>query len=68
MEPRQASFGIRDVLKSAVAVVLYLPALPFAFLMGQHRFMSLSVRLCDHLGKLLAVVGIHIVHEEYVTE
>jgi glycosyltransferase involved in cell wall biosynthesis len=68
MEPRVATFGIRDVLKSAVAVPLYSVALPFALLFGHHRFMMLLVRLCDHLGKLLALAGIHLVNEEYVTE
>jgi len=68
MEPKVATFGMRDVLKSAVAVPLYALALPFALLLGQHRFMSLLVRLCDHLGKLLALVGVHLVREEYVTD
>lgn len=30
--------------------------------------MSLLVRLCDHLGKLLALLGVHLVRDEYVTE
>ncbi len=68
MEPKVATFGIRDVFRSAVAVPLYALALPFALLLGQHRFMNLLVRLCDHLGKLLALVGIHLVREEYVTD
>jgi succinoglycan biosynthesis protein ExoM len=68
MEPKVATFGFRDVAKSAVAVPLYLIALPFGLLLGQHRFMSLSVRLCDHMGKLLALMGIHLVREEYVTD
>ena len=68
MEPKVATFGIRDVVKSAIAVPLYALALPFALLLGHHRFMSLFVRLCDHLGKLLALMGIHLVREEYVTD
>jgi glycosyltransferase involved in cell wall biosynthesis len=68
MEPRVPTFGLRDIAKSTVAVALYLPLLPLTLLLGQHRFMSLSIRLCDHLGKLLAVMGIHLVREEYVTE
>jgi glycosyltransferase involved in cell wall biosynthesis len=68
MEPKVATFGIRDVVRSAVAVPLYALALPFALLLGQHRFMNLLVRLCDHLGKLLALVGVHLVREEYVTD
>jgi glycosyltransferase involved in cell wall biosynthesis len=68
MEPKVKTFGISDVVKSAVAVPLYALALPIVFLFGQHKFMSLLVRLCDHLGKLLALMGIHVVHEEYVTD
>lgn len=68
MEPRVASFGMRDVAKSLIAVPVYAVALPFAFVLGHHRFMSLLVRLCDHLGKLLALAGIHLVKEEYITE
>jgi succinoglycan biosynthesis protein ExoM len=68
MEPKLATFGIRDVVKSVIAVPLYALALPFTLLLGQHRFMELLVRLCDHLGKLLALVGIHLVREEYVTD
>jgi succinoglycan biosynthesis protein ExoM len=67
-EPKTPNFGIRDVVKSLVAVPVYTVALPFAILGGQAPFMSLSVKLCDHLGKLLAVVGINPVAEPYVTE
>jgi succinoglycan biosynthesis protein ExoM len=59
--------GVRDVAKSVIAVPLYGVALPFAALLGQHRFMALLVRLCDHLGKLLVLVGINPVAEPYIT-
>lgn len=62
------TFGTREILKSAVAVPLYTVALPFAFLLGQYRFMSVLVRLFDHLGKILALMGITPVNEQYVTE
>jgi succinoglycan biosynthesis protein ExoM len=62
------TFGALEVLKSMLAVPLYTIALPFAFLLGQHRFMSVLVRLFDHLGKILALVGIAPVKEQYVTE
>jgi succinoglycan biosynthesis protein ExoM len=68
MEPKMATFGVRDVVKSLIAIPIYLVALPFAFLLGQHRFVPLSIRFCDHLGKILALVGIQLVHDEYVTE
>ncbi|MGC4097222.1 MAG: glycosyltransferase family 2 protein [Nitrospira sp.] len=68
MEPNTPGFGVRDVVKSLIAVPVYGVAAPFAFLAGQHKFMGLLVRLCDHLGKLLAVAGINPVAEPYVTE
>ena len=60
--------GASAVAKSAVAVPLYLVALPFAAVLGQGRFMNCLVRLCDHLGRLLAAVGIDPIGKPYVTE
>jgi succinoglycan biosynthesis protein ExoM len=62
------TFGGTSVTKSIIAVPLYTAALPFAFLLGQHRFMPLLVSLFDHLGKLLALLGINPIKEQYVTE
>ncbi len=59
-------YGLTNIAKSIVAVPLYLLALPFAQLLGHHRFMTLLVKLFDHLGKLLALVGIHPIRGEYV--
>jgi glycosyltransferase involved in cell wall biosynthesis len=68
MEPQTPGFGRRDVAKSFVAVAVYGIGLPFALLAGQDKFMRVLVRLCDHMGKLLAVIGINPVQEQYVTE
>lgn len=68
MSLRTPAFGVRDAAKSIVAAPLYTIALPFALLLGQHRFMDLLVRFCHHLGVLLALVGIHLVRGEYVSE
>ena len=57
-----------NVAKSIIAVPVYTAALPLALLLGHHRFMTLLVKLFDHLGKLLALMGINAVKEEYVTE
>jgi hypothetical protein len=35
---------------------------------GEDRFMSCLVSLCDHLGRLLALLGITPITEAYVTE
>lgn len=68
MEPKTRDFGLRDIAKSAVAVPVYAAALPFAAVAGHHKFMTLLVSLCDHLGKLLAVVGINPIRDQYVTD
>jgi glycosyltransferase involved in cell wall biosynthesis len=68
MEPQTPGFGAGDIAKSCVAVGAYGIGLPFALLAGQHKFMSVLVRMCDHMGKLLAVIGINPVQEQYVTE
>lgn len=67
MEPQLPTFGLRDIAKSVVAVPLYTLALPFAFVAGQHHFMKLLVKVCNHLGKLLAAMGIHLIRDRYVT-
>ena len=51
-----------------VAVPVYTAALPFALLFGQHRMVRLLVSMFDHLGKLLALVGLNPVKEQYVIE
>jgi glycosyltransferase involved in cell wall biosynthesis len=64
----QPSCDAPHIAKSLVAVPLYVVALPFAQLAGHHRFMTLLVSMFDHLGKLLALVGINPVKEQYVTD
>jgi len=64
----QPDCGAVSILKSVVAVPLYTLGLPFALLAGQHHFMALLVKLCDHAGKLLFLVGIRPIHEEYVSD
>lgn len=61
------TFAVRDILTSAVAVPAYALALPFALMLGQGKFMSILVRLFDHLGRLLGFVGINPVKNPYVT-
>jgi len=62
------TLGPLDIAKSLIAVPTYVAALPFAALLGQHRIMSLLVRLFDHLGKLLALIGVNPIRDQYVTE
>lgn len=64
----QPSCTVKSIAKSVVAVPLYALTLPFSVLIGQHCFMTLLVRMCDHLGKLLALVGLEPIKEAYVSE
>ncbi len=60
--------GAKSILKSALAVPAYAAALPFALLAGQHHFMTLLVKLCDHAGKLLFKMHLNPIREEYVSD
>ncbi len=55
-----------SVLKSAVAVVFYTVSLPLFIIAGQHIFMKFLIKDFDHLGKILAFLGIDWVKEKYV--
>lgn len=60
--------GARNVIKTIVAIVVYTILLPIAFLLGQHKFMKLVIKLADHAGRLLALIGVSPIKEQYVTE
>ncbi|HXY51050.1 MAG TPA: glycosyltransferase family 2 protein [Terriglobales bacterium] len=62
------TFGAVDIVKSLIAIPTYLAILPVALLSGQARFMRYLVKIFDHLGRLLALVGIHPIREAYVLE
>jgi glycosyltransferase involved in cell wall biosynthesis len=64
----QPNCGVINIMKSIIAVPLYLAISPFVLVMGQHLFMALMVKICDHSGKLLMLMGINPIHEEYVSE
>lgn len=64
----QPNCGPVNIVKSIIAVPLYLAISPIVFLLGQHRFMALMVKIFDHSGKLLMRMGINPIHEEYVSE
>lgn len=62
------TFRSIDVVKSLIAVPAYTAALPLALVLGQGKFMTYSVKLFDHLGRLLALLGIRSVRKAYITE
>jgi succinoglycan biosynthesis protein ExoM len=59
--------GWRGIMKSAIAVPLYLVALPVCLMMGSHVFITHLVRIFDHLGKVLAACRIDLVGDKYIT-
>ena len=62
------TFGKREILKALIAIPAYTVALPFMLVLGQHRFMDLLVRLFDHLGVVLQLLGLNPVKEPYVSD
>lgn len=60
---KHSSEGWRSISRSVVAVLLYLLFLPITIVLGHHWFMKYSIKLCDHGGKLLAVLGLNPVSE-----
>jgi succinoglycan biosynthesis protein ExoM len=62
------TLGAADIAKSLVAIPAYSVTLPLALLAGQRWFMPCVVKLFDHLGRILALMGIHPVKDAYVTE
>jgi len=62
------SFGAREIAKSLVAIPTYVIALPFALVLRQDWFMQIAVKLFNHLGKVLRVLGINAVRDAYVTD
>ena len=64
----EPGFGIVDVAKSLVAIVVYGVMLPAVWLAGQHHLMRYLERLCYHAGKILACLKLNPVGSTYVSE
>lgn len=60
---RQPTGRLRNLAKSALAVPAYALVLPVLLLSGHHHFMKYSVKLADHCGRLLALVGLNPISE-----
>ena len=54
--------------KSLTAVAAYSIALPFALLIKHSLFMALLIKLFDHLGRILAFIGLNPISRPYLTE
>ncbi len=57
------SFFSKGTFKSLAAIPIYIGIVPISVLFGQHVSIKYSVKLCDHLGKILGYLGVKIVKE-----
>jgi len=57
------SFFSVGTFKSLAAIPIYIGIVPITVLFGQHITIKYSVKLCDHLGKILGYLGVKIVKE-----
>ena len=56
----------RSFLRATVAVALYSSLLMFFLAFGHHYFMKYLIKICDHLGLVLTVLGINCVEEKQI--
>lgn len=63
----RALTDLKGIAKSVVAVPVYLLVMPLALITGQDRFMQVCMRLCDHLGKLVGVIGLRPLGARYLS-
>lgn len=58
--------GNSTIIKSFIAVLIYFVLLIPTLMIGHDTFMKISIRLFEHLGKVLGVFGIDLIKENYV--
>lgn len=60
---KHPSGRLRNAAKSIIAVPAYALSLPVLAFGGEHIFLKYLIKLLDHLSRLLAFLGIHLVTE-----
>ena len=60
---KNPSGRLGNLVKSLFAVPLYALSLPVLLIAGQHVFMKYLIKLLDHAGRLLALVGLNPIRE-----
>jgi hypothetical protein len=58
--------GFTAYLKSLIAIPLYTLLLPFLFFIRHHIFMKYLISYFDHIGRILALLGIDVIKQKYV--
>ena len=56
----------RSILTSLLAVPAYTALIPITCVLGQHALMDCSVRLLDHVGRLLGAIGVKPIQGKYL--
>jgi succinoglycan biosynthesis protein ExoM len=67
MEPQTPDFSWKEILKSIIAVPIYLVIAILLLACNHSKTMLFATKLSYHLGKLLAFIGINPVKDAYVT-
>jgi hypothetical protein len=60
--------NIKAYLTSLAAIPLYTLALPFLLFVKHYLFMKYLIKCFDHIGRILALLGINVIKQKYVTE
>ena len=58
----------RSAAKSIIALPLYAVSLPVLLLLGHHLFMRYLIKIGDHAGKLLGLLGLQLMGDKYLTQ
>ena len=58
--------NLRPIMKSVLAVPLYGLSLPVLQLLGHQYFMNYLIKLCDHAGRLLALMGLNPIRDRKI--
>jgi glycosyltransferase involved in cell wall biosynthesis len=60
---KRRSGRLLNIVKSVIALPVYILILPVLALVGQHWFITYLIKLCDHASRLLAFAGVNLVTE-----
>jgi len=60
--------GFKGIIKTVSAIIIYTTLLPVFFIAGRHLFMLYLVKDFDHIGRLLALMNINVIGDQYVVE
>ena len=62
------SYSKLGIIKSFIAIILYISYLPFLVFFGKHIKMRYLIKFSDHFGKVSAFFGFKLIKEKYITE